>query len=303
MFNLSLNKNTFLSLCVFRCGVAALTLIHILSLYNDYDTLYSSNGIIREEVNTLILDNTPVLTIHALTHWVAKYSQCQEAQAINLVLFVYITALIFIFLGFMTRFSALIAFLIHTALDNGATVLSYGYDSFTNNCLLYCILMPVGYYYSVDNFIFKRKNAEDTPLSRLSIRLLQIQLCTIYFMSGINKSFGSDWYNGECIWRAVMQPPLGKIDMSFLATFPFIAVSIGISVLIIEIFYPFFIHFTRIHKYFICIVILMHLSIAITLNLWFFAGIMIIWNIAAYGIPIYTRTENASTKSLTDTRL
>jgi uncharacterized membrane protein YphA (DoxX/SURF4 family) len=286
MNKIQFNKNTFFSLFIFRCGVALLTIIHIISLSNDYDTLYSKNGIIREEVNNLVLNMLPVLSIHKISDWAFTHFRIEEEQAILIAVTIYIGALFCLCIGFFTRFSAIIAFILHTAFDNATTILSYGYDSFTNNLLLLCILMPVGYYCSIDNLIFSRKNAEDTPLSRLSIQVLRIHLCIVYCMSGINKTFGADWYNGECVWRAVMQPPLGNINMSFLSDFPFIATLLGIGVLILEIFYPLFISIKPIRPYVLMLVILMHLGIAITLNLWFFASIMIIWNIAAYAIPL-----------------
>ncbi|MEN9610449.1 MAG: hypothetical protein RLZZ628_1263 [Bacteroidota bacterium] len=274
-------QQSLFPLFLFRISIALLTLVHLFSLKNDYDTLYSQNGFIRAEVNHAIMHER-VLTLPRVYEFLTNYIVVSEQHFINYILTAYTILLISLLVGFQTRLVAILCFIIHGALVNSNLILCYGYDNFANNSLLYCILMPVGYYNSVDNYLFKRQNLKNSLIGNISIRVLQIHLCIIYFMSGLNKTFGASWYNGEAIWRAVMQPPLSHIDFSFLATYPFIPIAIGFGTLFIELSYPILIWIKPVNKYFLGMVVLMHIGIAVALQLWFFAGIMILWNLVAY---------------------
>ena len=60
-------------------------------------------------------------------------------------------------------------------------------DDFAHIGLFYCVWMPVGYAWSLD----QRHGAvsdEATPLCRLSLRVLQVHLCIVYVSSGIEKA-------------------------------------------------------------------------------------------------------------------
>ena len=109
--------------------------------------------------------------------------------------------------------------------------------------------------------------------------LLRVHLGTIYLFSGVNKMLGHEWWTGEAIWRAVMQPPLQRLDLSFFAKYPVLPLILSLGTLLIETLYPVLMHIKKTRNYFFCAVIGMHLFIAIAMNLFFFSLLMIFYNV------------------------
>lgn len=114
---------------------------------------------------------------------------------------------------------------------------------------------------------------------------MQIHLCWAYGMSGIEKLSGYNWRNGESVWKALHLPSfenpfIEQID--YLGKFSWIFVISGWAIIIIELLYPLFVNIYRTRKLWLYLTILMHVFIALFLNLYFFSAIMIVWNITNY---------------------
>jgi hypothetical protein len=165
----------------------------------------------------------------------------------------------------------------------------YGTDYIHTIMLFFCIVLPVGNYFSMDNKIFRKKRENPLP----SLRVFQIQLCIIYFFAGLAKAVGPNWWNGESIWKSLHRPVLGDFDFAWLAQYPFIAVSFGVGVVLTESLYPIMIWIKRfqINRIWLWLIILMHLSIAFFLDLHIFSATMIVFNISAFYFFIYGRSN------------
>jgi len=86
-----------------------------------------------------------------------------------------------------------------------------------------------------------------------------------------------EWWNGNAMWKA-----MASIYNSY-ATLPAILLSImGIGIVLMELLYPFLAFSKPTRKIIIPGIILMHVGIAITMDLFSFAAIMTVWNIAAF---------------------
>jgi hypothetical protein len=118
-----------------------------------------------------------------------------------------------------------------------------------------------------------------------------MHLCVIYFSSGIAKARGGQWWNGEAIWRAVMQPQFHVFEMGWLASVPLLALLASWGTLLVEIGYPLFIWPARTRRLWLLAIVGMHVAIGLILGLWFFAAVLIVLNLAAFGVSGRARRD------------
>ncbi len=274
---------TYAPLAFFRISIALLTLIHTVVLYHESEFLdvYGQFGLIRGELNDALL--APIFPrLSWLTNGLSSMGM-DEITALKSILFVYSCVLLSLTAGFCTRMSGFLAWSFNLMMINSSILFSYGYDTFTNNALLYCWLLPVGNAFSVDAGWSTHTvvTANEATAAR---KILQFHLCIVYIFSGLHKSLGDQWWNGEAIWRAVMQPPFDTHNAAWLADWPTFTLLLGWGTLALEIGYPLWVYPSKWRPYGLAAIISMHLGIGFFMGLWFFAFIMILWNIAAFGI-------------------
>jgi hypothetical protein len=152
---------------------------------------------------------------------------------------------------------------------------------FAQIALFYCLWMPIGNVMSVDNMM---KGGMEIPSSfaRLSLRVLQIHLCVVYFTSGMDKAEGIQWWNGEAIWRSLMRPDLAQYDMTWLASVPWLAMLICWATLVVELGYAVFVWPRRTRTLWALATIGLHVGIAVMMGLWSFSAVMIVLTGSAF---------------------
>src|SRR5690606_21457263 len=128
---------------------------------------------------------------------------------------------------------------------------------------------------------------------RVGLRLLQVHLCVVYFVAGWAKAWGSQWWNGEAVWRALMMPEFSQFDVSMLVYAPFVPLLAAWATLFFEMGYPIMIAFQKARKYCLGAVIGMHVGIFFAMGLHTFALMMILWNLAVFtDLPDQLRGKN-----------
>ena len=264
-------------LAFLRIGLGLVLLMQALHLRHDFIDFIGSKGIVLSDITQVEL---PIyaLTTHSITSFFANIWGMEELQILYLIGGLYIFALFMMTIGLGTRWSAALAWLLHLSLIKGAHIFSYGVDYIATSLLFYCILFPVGRLYSLDAKLFNPKLGNVRPY----LRIIQLHLCFIYFVGGFMKAIGINWWNGEAIWKAIQRPVMVEMPTNWLADFPYLLAFIGISVVILEVFYPLCIWYKRTQASWMWATVAMHIGIAILLNLPFFAAVMAIFNIAAF---------------------
>jgi len=164
--------------------------------------------------------------------------------------------------------------------------LTYGMDNFTTIGLFYLMLAPFPDRYSIDRRLWKL-SIKDRHLHGFFRRVLQLHLCIIYFFSGLNKSLGAGWWNGDNMWLALTRPPFNVLPVDLIKSCHFVLPLAGIAVLVLETFYPFFIWPRRTRPIWLAGILAMHVGIGLAMGLYLFGLIMIILNIAAFGPGLF----------------
>lgn len=176
----------------------------------------------------------------------------------------------------------------------------YGVDMFAHIGLFYCVWFPVGQALSLDH-AWRAESVSDRSnqpsfAAWLGLRILQLHVCIIYTASGVEKASGEQWWNGEAIWRAVMGAPLGSpIDCSFLADLPWLAMGLCWMTLLLEAGIVVFVWHPRLRKLWLVGIVGMHLGIAVVLGLWTFSAVMIVFDVAAFGLSAEPTSRRATT--------
>lgn len=277
-------------LAALRIGVASVLLLQALALAGNLMELYGSRGMVQP-----MITDTTVHPLVPRASWVVNFLGGQgisEETALRGLFAVYVGSLACLAMGYGTRVASVLSWMTHLMLKANATASVYGVDSFAQIMLFYLMFMPAGGAWSVDR-LFGRTSGEPSSGARLALRVLQIHLCIVYFASGIEKSLGADWWNGEAIWCSLMRSDLCPYDMSWLASYSWVAILAGWSTLFIEIGYPFFIWPKASRKIGAMATIGMHVGIAVMMGLTSFAALMSVLTFSAFLVSSEPKTEAA----------
>ena len=109
----------------------------------------------------------------------------------------------------------------------------------------------------------------------------------------------ADWWNGNVLWRSLVQPEFRQFDLTFLAEYPLIAMLLSWFTMIFETFYFIGMYVPKVRIFWLAGMIGLHLGIGMFLGLWLFGLIMIILSVSAFGYYAWQdiREWRASKKS------
>ena len=199
--------------------------------------------------------------------------------------------------GSFSRSAAVVAWFLYLCGAKSSELLAYGVDTFTTIGLFYLMIAPLPDRYAFDAIFWKAK-AHDPERLGFHRRVLQLHLCLIYFFGGISKCVGTDWWNGNSVWRALIRPPFNLIAPEILVRLtPLLAIA-GIVVCLLETGYPVFIWVRRTRLYWLGGIVTIHAMIGLTMGLYLFALVMIVLNLAAF-LP----TSGRQTKTVSSGRI
>jgi hypothetical protein len=267
-------------LALLRIGTALLFLIKLGLLRGAWMDVYGPFGLVPWTVTRAEL---PPALPHLIDLAVVLAPLGVSAtQTVYAVITLQIVALSALLLGVLPRTAAVVAFVANYLLMRASAGLLYGMEHFGHVALGYLVFMPSGDALSLPRWL-RAEAARESAAAGCTHKLLQVHMCIVYTSSGFEKALGADWWNGEAIWRALTLPDFAWLDASWLASAPTLATLLGWSVLLIEAGYALGMAFAPTRKLWLCLIVSMHLTIAIALQLWLFAAIMIVLNTAAFG--------------------
>ncbi len=254
---------------ILRILVSAVLLAQAFLVAPDFFELYGSQGIFQGPLQVFFSNDTAPGVV-SVVRWLGPLG-LTEKQSLGLVGVLYVTGLSFLLLGIATRTAAVLTWFTHLLLV-GTHFTSYGVDQFAHFLLFYFTWMPVG------------GSGRPSALAGFSIRMLQLHLCLVYFSSGIDKSFGDQWWSGEAIWRALSMPIYVQADMSWISSMPFVAKLTAWGTLLVEIGYPLFIWMPKTKMLWVVTTIAMHAGIGIFMGLHTFSFLMASLTFSMFGI-------------------
>jgi hypothetical protein len=223
----------------------------------------------------------------------------------NIIQSGFVVAAICFVLGLGTRVSSVLVWFANLCYIHRDPAMVFGVDTMMTVLLLYLMIGPSGAALSLDRLIsrwwgvggprpggFPPSNAPAPRVSaNIALRMMQIHLCIIYFISGISKLQGTSWWNGMAVWSvmgnfefAPMHLPDYNAALRFICQndllFNVCINGAGISTLVFEIAYPFLIWKPNTRWLFLMGAVFLHGFIGLFMGLKTFSLLMLVFNMA-----------------------
>ena len=275
---------------VLRVGLGLQVVVYTLFLRSDWHQLFATTGkgLVSREVGEAITSfDSPLIP---KLGWLISFGQhlgLSEETVLSVTWACLLCMGCCLLLGILCRPAAIIAWFLHLCAAESGGLLSYGADNFMTIALFYLMLSPLPDRFSLDRRLVKTK-AKDPRLLGFWRRVLQVHLCFVYFFGGLAKLLGSGWWNGFNLWRSLIRPPFNLLSPDILVRFKYALPVLGISICLVEIGYPVFIWIKKTRFLWLVCILAMHAAIGLTMGMYLFALVMMVLNLAAFGVGIRT---------------
>jgi Vitamin K-dependent gamma-carboxylase len=274
-------------LAVFRIGLGLQVTLYALFLRSDWHYLFSSSGkgLVGRELGEAITSfESPLIPKLGWVITVGRTLNISEETVLTFAWVGLLSAGCLLLLGLLSRPAAIVAWFIHLCAAESGGLLAYGADNFMTTALFYLMLSPLPDRYSFDHWVVKTKLKNPQALGFWR-RVLQVNLCFVYFIGGLAKSLGNGWWDGSNLWRALIRPPFNLVPPDVLIRFKYALPVLGISICLIEFSYSIFIWIKKTRLIWLVCILAMHVAIGLLMGLYLFALVMIVMNVAAFGVP------------------
>lgn len=208
---------------------------------------------------------------------------------------------IFLFtIGLFTRITSVLTWLAALTYIQRSPTSLFGLDTMMNLVLLYLMIGPSGAALSADRLIARYRAArralrEVRPVpimdvqpqvsARLALRLLQINLCVIYFVAGLSKLQGQTWWQFTAVWLTMANPEFSPLHtgpyvefLRFLCHHRWLwelVMSVGVVFTFwVELGFPSMVWRPNMRWVMICSALAMHIGISMTMQLTTFSMMM-----------------------------
>ena len=275
-------------LAVFRIGMGLQVFVYTLFLRSDWHSLFSTTGkglVSRQLGEAIASFDSPLIP---KLGWLIAFGQhvgIGEETVLSLAWACLLCMGSCLLLGLFCRPAAIIAWFLHLCAAESGGLLAYGADNLMTMALFYLMLSPLPDRYSLDRRLAKTR-IKDPSLLGFWRRVLQVHLCFVYFFGGVAKLLGSGWWNGSNLWRSLVRPPFNLLSPDILVRFKYVLPILGLSICLIEIGYPVFIWMKKTRLLWLVCILAMHAAIGLLMGMYLFALVMILLNLAAFGVGI-----------------
>jgi len=270
-------------LALFRIGLAAVALLQAMVLWGYRDLLLGEYGLVPWIISEPMTDPLFLKLSHvaALLH---PFGIGSDAS-VSILLLVHAASAVALMLGYRTRPAAIATWLTYLPLKNTGFLFTYGLGSLLLIGLFYCVLMPVGRAWSMDERAGRFRDA-DPEWVPLSVIVLRIHLCIVYAAAGVSKAMGEQWWTGDAVWRALSLPQFQQFDPAPFLGFTPVLQGAAVASVLVQLFYPVLV-WTRLRALVVFFTELLHFAIAAFLGLWLFSLVMIVFNAGAFGESLW----------------
>jgi hypothetical protein len=231
--------------CTLRLLTGLLAVWYLLSFSADLVTWFGPDGIL------------PVETVAQMTRepdgsWNARLSYLYYAVTPGQLRGVHVAGLAVLTAftaGIATRISSILALIVVLSYVHRAPVITGPFEPILALLLFYLCFAPCGQTLSIDSWLrrtgrWPAKSRAGTPpdlaspsvSARVCLRLIQVHVAGIYAISGLTKLGGSDtWWMGQAMWWLIARSESRMVDVTWLATHPYLVNAWTQGVVILEI--------------------------------------------------------------------
>jgi hypothetical protein len=287
-------------LAALRVGLGLQVAVYTLFLRSDWHYLFASTGkglVSRELGEAITSFDSPLIPKLGWLVALGGYAHIGEDAVLSIAWACLLSMGCLLLLGLFCRPAAIIAWFLHLCAAESGGLFAYGADNFMTTGLFYLMLSPLPDRYTLDRWLLKT-DLKSPQFLGFWRRVLQVHLCFVYFIGGLAKCLGSGWWNGSNLWRSLTRSPFNLISPDILVRFKYALPILGISICLIELGYPFFIWIKKTRLFWLVCILAMHAAIGLAMGMYLFALVMIVLNLAAFGIGMSKgRTASAEARA------
>ncbi len=261
-----------LRLCaILRIAISLLTLINLVVNARLLELFYSERGILPADISQQI--SQPGM--FSLLWWLPTQTAAMCCYGLLLV------CTVGMLLGCCYRLCAIASFVLIVWFQVRNLLILDGEDAVARLLHFYLIFLPADYYFTWRSLTGRSEKATLLPAnehpSGWALRLIQLQLCLIFFMTGVQKCQGSTWLDGTALFYvARLDDYFGKFPApEWLFDQPISVAVLTWSTLALELFVPIFIWFKQTRLMCLLLAIGFHLATDYLMFLFLFPWYMI----------------------------
>lgn len=192
------------------------------------------------------------------------------------VLISYIVTSVGVMIGFKTRISTIICFILMVSLQNrNYSILNSG-DTLMRCMLFLMIFAPTHVKYSVDAWLMDKKGTPYRPtISILTLRLMQLQFSLVYLATTLFKLKGYDWVDGTAVYYTSRLVNFQRVVLPIVFDFPSLVKFATWSALFIEFAMGTLVWVKELRVWVLLSGVILHLFIEVSMSIGFFEWVMI----------------------------
>ena len=189
-------------------------------------------------------------------------------------------AAVLLTIGLATPLAAIMALAGLVSAVNRAPLNVFGLDDTLGLLLVPLVIGPAGARLSVDSLLFAGRGAAPSVRAAIALRLLQVQLCIVYFFSGCGKLLGASWWEGMALWGAAANVQYRTLDLTRLARHPLLTNAITLATLFWEVAYAALVWPRLTRPLVLAMAVAVHLGIGLAMGMMEFGLAMMVANLA-----------------------
>lgn len=250
-----------------RIVYAGLLLTNLAMWARDLEAWFGESGVLPLEISRLVADRWSVTIFQILP---------TENWVLWACYLIFVAQAFLMLIGFCSRINAACVFVWLVSFQQRNMLIWDGEDTVFRLLGFFLIFAPINETWSIDCWLWPRGEDEPPP-SQWGLRMLQIQMCLIYFSAAYMKLYGGPWLDGTALYYVSrLDDYFGRFPApNFLWENPW-AVRLGTwSVIAAELLVPIFIWFREARLWSLAAVLFFHLGCDWTMHLFLFHWIML----------------------------
>lgn len=251
----------------FRIAFGLTYLFNLALLTIDMDYWFTNQGLIRD--GETFLNGGP----HRFTllNWV------QDPPAVHAFFLAVAVVAVLFTVGWRTRIMSVLLYLGTLMFHQRNIATAGGPDTLVCILSFYLMFSPCGAAYSLDSRreTRRRGSAAEPIIIPWAQRLIQIQICLIYLVTGVLKANGATWLNGTALHYILHNAEQRRFTLG-LTDYPLVLNAFTYLALMVELSLPFLLWFRSSRAFAIMLGIGLHGAILLMINIPVFGELMIV---------------------------
>jgi hypothetical protein len=251
---------------VFRIVFGLIALANLGFMAFDIDYWFTDAGLLHGDEARLVAG--PLR--YSILNWIQDPTSVRIFFAVTAVLGVLLT------IGWRTRVVSILFFLATLMIHHRNIVTNSGADALMMLITFYVMLAPCGAAYSLDaRRAARRRGTEAEPLILpWAQRLIQLQICLVYFDTAVLKCNGATWLNGTALHYVLYNDEVGRFHLGVLRDYQVLVNLMTYAAIVIEFALAFLLWFRATRVATIFAGLALHAAILAVVNIPIFGEII-----------------------------